>query len=307
MKIKSLLINDKVAIVAPSGYLNKDDLNKAIQFLKENNLIPVFGKNLFKKSGTGYNFAGTDVQRVYDFQEAINNKNIKAIWCARGGYGAVKIIDKLDFSSLKNNFKWIIGYSDITIIHNKLNALKIPSLHAVTAKSFSTNASIESYISLKKVLFKKKLKYNIELKSKNYRNEIKGKLVGGNLSLIYSQLGVLKKTFFKNKILFIEDWHEDYYHLDRMIMNMKRNGVFNQIKALVIGSFTKMDDKDNLFYNKDFDETANKIITDELEAYNFPIFYNFPAGHINDNRALIFGLNLSITKNKDNFVFDFNK
>ncbi len=307
MKIKSLLINDKVAIVAPSGYLNKDDLNKAIQFLKENNLIPVFGKNLFKKSGTGYNFAGTDVQRIYDFQEAINNKNIKAIWCARGGYGAVKIIDKLDFSSLKNNFKWIIGYSDITIIHNKLNALKIPSLHAVTAKSFSTNASIESYISLKKVLFKKKLKYNIELKSKNYRNEIKGKLVGGNLSLIYSQLGVLKKTFFKNKILFIEDWHEDYYHLDRMIMNMKRNGVFNQIKALVIGSFTKMDDKDNLFYNKDFDETANKIITDELEAYNFPIFYNFPAGHINDNRALIFGLNLSITKNKDNFVFDFNK
>ena len=305
MKIQPLQNGDKIAIVAPSGALKKQDLVIGLEFLQQNNFTPIFGKNLFNTSGIGYNFSGTEQERINDFQQAIDDNEIKAIWCARGGYGAIKIIDELDFSSLKTNFKWIIGYSDITVIHNKLNQLGIPSLHAVTAKAISPQPTKESYESLKKVLVGENLSY--ELKLKNIHNQqVEGILIGGNLSILYSQMGMLNKDFFKDKILFIEDWYENHYHLDRMLMNFKRNGIFDSIKALIVGSFTKMDDKEtNLFYQDDYDKMAYEIIQNELKNYDFPIYFGFPAGHINDNRALVMGTTLKITHENELTKFSF--
>ncbi len=305
MKIKPLKKGDKVAIVAPSGFLEKEDLLMGLNFLEENFLEPQLGKNLFNKSGTGYNFAGTENERIIDFQEAINDSSVKAIFCARGGYGAIKIIDKLDFSPLNKDFKWVIGYSDITVIHNKLSGLHIPSLHGINAKGFSKNATKESYETLRKVLYKETLEYNLNLKTIRYK-DAEGILVGGNISILYSQLGCLDKSFFKNKILFIEDWYENYYHLDRMLMNMKRNGIFNDIKALIVGSFTRMEDVTNINYNQDFDEIANTIIKNELSEYDFPILFNFPAGHINDNRTLVMGSTVKIIENKSKIKISFD-
>jgi muramoyltetrapeptide carboxypeptidase len=293
MKIKPLQKGDTIAIVAPSGALILDELKFGIDFLEQNGFQVQLGKNLFNQSGIGYNFAGTEKERIQDFQQAIDNKNIKAIWCARGGYGAVKIIDELDFSSLKNDFKWIIGYSDITIFHNQLNQLEIPSLHAITAKNYSPKNSIESYKTIKTVLFNQPLFYELELKNTRFR-ETEGILIGGNLSILYSQMGVLTKKFFTDKILFIEDWY------------LKRNGIFNEIKAIIVGSFTKMDnEKTNPFYHQDFDSIAYQIIEKELSMYDFPMIFGFPAGHISDNRSLIMGAKLKIEKKENNLNFSF--
>lgn len=287
---KSLKVGSRLAIIAPAGRVFKKEIEFAVDWLRENQWQAVFSEDLFYEYNFGYFFAGTDEHRLHQTQQALDDDAIDAIWFARGGYGSVRLIDKINFDKFIKKPKWLIGYSDITVFHNAINNMDIPTLHAVTAKQLNTEYSTETYTSLVKVLKGESLFYEIPTHILNQKGKAKGKLVGGNLSMIYSQLGSRTAIKKEESILFIEDWQENWYHLDRMLMALKRSGLFENIKGLIVGSFTKMDIKEeNKDYSIPFDSVSNQIILSHFRELNIPICFNFPAGHIGDNRALVLG------------------
>uniref|UniRef100_UPI002612AB3C S66 peptidase family protein n=1 Tax=uncultured Empedobacter sp. TaxID=410844 RepID=UPI002612AB3C len=218
---------DKIAIVAPAKRMLQGELDEAIELIKSWKLVPVLGKNIYTEYDFGYKYAGTDELRTEDFQWALDDVEIKAIWCARGGYGSVKIIDELDLTNFKKHPKWIIGYSDITVFHNHFNRLGYQTLHAVTAKKLANTDYLPiSYQSVYDVLFGKEIQYDNSIHAYNNLGEVKGELVGGNLSIVCSLLGSESAIINpSDKILFLEDWFENWYAVDRMLMNLKRNGI----------------------------------------------------------------------------------
>lgn len=307
-KPKFLKPQDKVAIIAPSGRVFEKELQENLDFLNSIQLKAVLGENLFQDHYEGYHYAGTVEKRLNDFQSALDNDEIKAIWMARGGYGAVHLLDKINWDKFKQNPKWIIGYSDITAIHNHINNWDIPSLHAITVKRLNCEYTQESFKSFQKALFGEKLQYEISSHPLNKIGNVKGKLVGGNLSIIYSLSGSISAIDGKDKILFIEDWNENWYHLDRMMMNLKRSGLLGQIKGIIIGSFNRMDAKEeNPNFHQSFDETSNQIIHKFIDELNIPVCFEFPAGHIGDNRALIFGNEVELDISNDKVTLDFKQ
>lgn len=306
MKPHFLNPNDKIAIIAPSGRVFPEEIEEGLNLIKSWELIPVLGNNLFGDHYNGYHFSGTDEQRAADFQFALDNDEIKAIWCARGGYGAVKLIEKINWDNFLQNPKWIIGYSDITAIHNHLNDLGIETIHGITAKRLNTEYNDQTFLTLKKALFGEKLNYEIPAHPFNQKGKVKGKLAGGNLSLVYSLNG--SKSFIKGNdlILFIEDWNENWYHVDRMMMNLKRSDVLTKIKGLIVGSFTRMDVEDeNPDFNSSYDETTYQVIQKIMDEFKIPVAYQFPAGHIGDNRALIFGSEVSLEVNENSVILTY--
>ena len=290
-----LKAGDTVAIVAPSGVLNGRDkeVNQAKDLLKSWGLSVIVGEHIFKKDN---HFAGTDNQRAEDFQKAIDNPNIKAIWCARGGYGTVRMIDKLDYSKYKENPKWIIGYSDITAIHNQLNIEGSESIHAMMCTSLTDDLSeIENTLeSFKCALFGNTLSYNIEGSKYNKTGHVTAPLVGGNLTLLHTMLGSKTSIDTSGKILFIEEIGEYKYHIDRMLQSLKRAGYFENLKGLVVGDMSKMR-KNTTPWGKSIEE----LILDVVQEYDFPVLFNFPAGHEDDNRALILGRTIEMTVGKE--------
>ncbi len=280
-----LKAGDSVAIVAPSGLLNnrEKEINQAKALLKSWGLNVTVGKHVFNKSG---HFAGTDDQRAQDFQKALDNPNIKAIWCARGGYGTVRMIDKLDYSGFKKNPKWIIGYSDITAIHNQLNIEGIESIHALMCTSLTDDLKdIEDNVaSFKSAIFGDGLSYSINSSTYNKTGTASGQLVGGNLTLLHTMLGSKTSIDMTDKILFFEEIGEYAYHIDRMLQSLKRAGYFENCKGLVVGSISKVR-KNTTPWGK----SVEQLILDVVAEYDFPVLFNFPAGHENDNRAMIFG------------------
>lgn len=303
---KSLKVGSRVAIIAPAGRVFKKEIEFAVDWLRENQWQAVFSEDLFYEYNFGYFFAGTDEHRLHQIQQALDDDAIDAIWFARGGYGSVRLIDKINFDKFIKKPKWLIGYSDITVFHNAINNMDIPTLHAVTAKQLNTEYSTETYTSLVKVLKGESLFYEIPTDILNQKGKAKGKLVGGNLSMIYSQLGSRTAIKKEESILFIEDWQENWYHLDRMLMALKRGGLFENIKGLIVGSFTKMDIKEeNKEYNIPFDAVSNQIILSHFKELNIPICFNFPAGHIGDNRALVLSseVELSVDNDSSSLIF----
>lgn len=297
---------DKVAIIAPSGRVFENELQENLNFLQSLDLEIVQGKHLYKTHYDAYHYAGSIEQRLEDFQWALDDDSIKAIWMARGGYGAVHLLDFVQWNKFKQNPKWIIGYSDITAIHNHINNWDIASLHAITVKKLNCEYSSESFTSFEKALFGENLGYKIEPHSLNKNGFAKGKLVGGNLSLIYSQMGSASAIKGQDCILFIEDWNENWYHLNRMLMNLKRSGLLRQIKGLIVGSFTQMDVKsENPNFYDNFDEVSNQLIRKFIDEFDFPVCFKFPAGHIGDNRALIFGQNVELNITNTQVTLDF--
>lgn len=281
---------DTVAIVSTARKNIDDNLKPTIDLLEGWGLTVKLGKTIGLDY---YQLAGTDEQRTADFQEQMDNPNIKAIWCVRGGYGTVKIIDKLDFSQFKQNPKWIIGFSDVTVLHGHLNRMGIESLHATMPVAIP-RATDEAKNSLCAALFGEKLQYTLECDALNHNGKAKGELVGGNLSILYSLLGSESAIDCADKILFIEDLDEYLYHVDRMMMNLKRNGCLQSLKGIIVGAMTEM--KDNEI---PWGRNALEIIEDNVKGLNIPIIYNFPAGHIRDNRALIFGRQVSMEVNAE--------
>ncbi len=292
---------DSVAIVAPSGVLNNRDkeIDLARKLMESWGLNVKIGRYVFEKAG---HFAGTDAQRIADLQAAIDNKNIKAIWMARGGYGMVRVIDKLDYSGLKSNPKWIVGYSDITALHNDLHNKGLESIHAMMCTSMDANTApiANSINSLKDALFGKDLYYKIKGSEYNKEGEASGQLIGGNLTLLHTMLGSRSSLDTEGKILFIEEIGEYAYHIDRMLMSLKRAGFFKNCKGLIVGQISNI--REN---TTPWGKTIEQLILDAFQDYEFPILFGFPAGHEDDNRALILGreVNLKVSKTGGELIF----
>ncbi len=287
---------DTVAIVSTARKITSDKIIPAIKLLEKWGLHVVIGETIGSEENQ---FAASDEKRIADFQQMLDNPKVKAIWCARGGYGTVRIVDKLDFSTFKKHPKWIIGYSDITVLHSQVHNFGIETLHATMPINVEKNSK-EALETLKKALFGKKLIYEIPADEKNKMGSATGALVGGNLSVLYSMLGSDSAIKTDGKILFMEDLDEYLYHIDRMCMNLKRNGYFTHLKGLIVGGMTDMRDNEI-----PFGKTAEEIILDCVSEYHFPVVFNFPAGHIDDNRTLILGrkVNLEVGEIKTKLSF----
>ena len=287
---------DTIGILATARKVDLVSLKPAIKLLENWGLHVKIGKTIGKEENQ---LAGPDWLRATDFQDMIDNPKIKAIWAAKGGYGTVRIIDRIDFTQFKKKPKWIAGFSDITVLHSHLNNMNIETIHSFMALNAGT-AQPQVLESFRKALFGEKLEYHIPTHPFNKKGTAKGELVGGNLSVLYSVMGSKSEIDYKDKILFIEDLDEYLYHIDRMMMNLKRNGYFDGLKAVIVGGMSSMNDNE-IPWGKD----ALEIIQDVLKDYKFPIIYNFPAGHIKDNRALILGKTVSITVNDKEAVVKF--
>jgi len=279
---------DSIAIVAPAGFLKSNEsIQSGLALAKKWDLNVLLGKHLFKKEG---HFAGTDAERLSDLQTALNTTSVKAVWCARGGYGTNRIIDKLDFTSFKKQPKWVIGYSDITILLNHINNLGVESLHAIMPTSESAIKNDLATISLYKALFGKPLNYEIPSNKNNVPGQAKGLLVGGNLSLLVASLGTNSAPNCKDAILFIEEIGEYQYRLDRMLYSLKRNGFFESCRGVLVGGMTDIPKND-----PDFGKSTEQLILDVIARNDIPIIFDVPAGHITKNCALILGRKVFIS------------
>ena len=285
-----------VAIVSTARKVSKKELLPAITILKNWGLKVVLGTSIEAEE---HQFAGNDELRTSDFQAMLGHPEINAIWCARGGYGTVRIIDQLDFSNFKKHPKWIIGYSDVTVLHAHLHQLGIETLHAQMPVSIETKPEV-TINSIKATLFGEQYGIKIPSEKNNSTGKASGQLIGGNLSILYSLCGSPSALNTKGKILFIEDLDEYLYHIDRMLQNLKRNGMFDQLEGLIVGGMTQMNDNEI-----PFGKSAEEIILSICSEYNFPIAFNFPAGHVDDNRALIMGriVDLEVGDNEVNLFF----
>lgn len=280
-KLPILQKGDKIALISTARKISAPELDVAIKTINSWGLEVVLGQNLFSVDNQ---FAGSIEQRTSDLQQVLDSPKIKAILCVRGGYGTVQLIDKIDFSNFLKNPKWIIGYSDVTVLHNHINQnFNIPTLHATMPINFSTNTP-EALLSLKNVLFGKLPNYICKHSSLNRLGKAQGELVGGNLSIIYSLTGTTSQLNTTNKILFLEDLDEYLYHIDRMMQNLKRVGMLSQLRGLLVGGMSDMNDN-AVPYGK----TAQEIIKDAVAEFDFPVAFDFSAGHLDDNRALIMG------------------
>ncbi|NLP57124.1 LD-carboxypeptidase [Lutibacter sp. B1] len=280
--------DDTVAIISTARKITPDKIIPAIRLLESWGLNAVLGDTIGSEENQ---FAGSDEIRINDFQKMLDNHKIKAIWCARGGYGTVRIIDQLDFTEFKKNPKWIIGYSDITVLHNHIHNFSIETIHATMPLDIEKNTKM-ALTSLKKSIFGKPVSYKIPSSEENKLGSAKGELIGGNLSILYSLLGSNSSINTSEKILFIEDLDEYLYHIDRMLMNLKRNGYFENLRGLIVGGMTDMHDN-----SIPFGKNAKEIILDIVSEYDFPVVFDFPAGHLNDNNALVLGRNVKLEIN----------
>ena len=290
---EKLKIGDKIGIISPARKITLNELDPAIKTIESWKLKVELGSNLFEVDNQ---FSGTIEQRSSDLQTMIDDDSIKAILCARGGYGTVQIIDNIDFSKLKNKPKWIVGYSDVTVLHSHLNKLGIASLHATMPINFKTNAK-ESLASLKNGLFGNENNILCGPHPFNKFGKVEAEVVGGNLSILYSLLGSNSDVDTDGKILFIEDLDEYLYHIDRMMMNLKRNGKFTKLKGLVVGGMSDMNDN-----TIPFGKTAEEIILEYIKEFDFPVCFNFPAGHLDDNRTLVFGKECTLEINENGVI-----
>ena len=273
---------DKVAIVSPARSITFEEVYPAMRILQRWGLEVVLGTHVFSKSDQ---FAGTDDQRVHDFQHALDDDSIRAILCSRGGYGTVRIIDKIDFRRYMAKPKWIIGYSDITVLHAHIHRhFAVETLHAVMPVNMKEDAATESLESMRNVLFGSRISYTLPLAPLNRPGEGEGMLVGGNLSVLYSLMGSTSMPDTAGKILFLEDVDEYLYHIDRMMTAMKRAGKLDKLRGLIVGGMDRMNDN-----QVPFGRSAYEIISEALAGQSFPVCFGFPAGHGVKNLALIMG------------------
>ena len=302
---KKLKKGDLIALVSPAGSVNEEQLAIGIKMIKDRGYEPVLSKHLFTNYSYGYNYAGTEKQRAEDLQWTFDTKEIAAVWASRGGYGCQHLLSRLDLKKFKKNPKWYIGYSDNTVIQSYLLKHGYASIHGQTIKTSSFGVSKDSYNLVFDILKHKPLSYSFKSHQLNKAGKVKGQLIGGNLALVYALLGTSYSFNFTDKILFIEEIGENYYALDRMLMSLEMAGVFKQIKGLVVGGMTNMgSEKDNPHYEDSFDYFANQIIAKRLRDYKFPIVFNFPNGHIFENRPLIIGAEIQLKVGK-NYSIEF--
>ena len=280
--------HDRVAIVSPSYAIGEDKIESAVRILAEWGLKAETGKNVLKREGP---FAGSDDERISDFQKAVDDPSVRAVFCSRGGYGWLRIIDKIDFSPLRKSPKWFIGFSDVTVLHCWLTEkCKITSIHGEMPLNYANKEkSQETLDSLRQAVFGnfRPVVWN----GKSVRaKEVAGEITGGNLSLLYSLIGTAAEPATHGKILFIEEVGEYLYHLDRMMHSLRLAGKLRNLKALVVGGMTEMTDS-----KTPWGMSAGETIASVVKGYRYPVFFNFPAGHVSDNRAFYLGKQATIS------------
>ena len=271
---------DLIYIVSPAKSIDPESIYYAKQLIESWGFVTEFGTNSLGE----YNyFSGNDIDRAADFQSAIDHQKAKAILCARGGYGCVRIVDELNWSNFEHSPKWLIGFSDITVMHHRAQRLSVMSMHATMPLNFQMNSE-QALETFRSALIGESFSIHTPSHALNKMGSARGRLVGGNLSIIYSFLGTTDAYDFKGTILFIEDLAEQLYHIDRMLFALQNSGVFDEIKALVIGGMTDLRDT-----SPSFGMTYEELILEKVRGSNFPICFNFPTGHIKDNRAMVIG------------------
>ena len=285
-----LKIGDTIGITCPAGFITLADIQPAILRLKQWGFAVAVGDTVGKRDFT---FAGTDEGRLKDFQQMLDDKNIKAILCARGGYGGIRIIDRLDFKQFTKSPKWIIGFSDVTVLHSHLNRnYGIASLHSKMCNSFPDDWNLaeatqkETIESIRKCLVGEKMSYPFLPNAKNKTGFAKGVLIGGNLKTLETLAGSKSDILTKNKILFVEDTGEYLYSIDRMFWNLKRTGKLVELAGLIIGGFkVKKDDE-----GEEFGKVLEDIVLEKVAGYAYPVCFDFPVGHQKNNFALKCGV-----------------
>ncbi|MGK2860858.1 MAG: S66 peptidase family protein [Chitinophagaceae bacterium] len=287
---------DTIGIICPAGYMAMEKVAECIRVLQDEWGYNVkLGTTLGGDSATY--FSGTDEERLNDFQQMLDDDEVQAVMCARGGYGMGRIIDQINFKKFKKQPKWIIGYSDITVLHTHLYSnYYISSLHAPMAAAFNDAGYLNKYVqSLKNALEGKWAKYSCEPHELNRTGEAIGELVGGNLALLANVVGTDSDLKTRGRILFIEDIGEYFYNVDRMFYQLKRSGKLSKLAGLIIGGFTDMKDTD-----RPFGEQVYELIHEVVKEYNYPVCFGFPVSHDKENYALKIGAGykLKVGKNK---------
>jgi muramoyltetrapeptide carboxypeptidase len=281
-----LKVGDTIGITSPAGYITLEAIQPAIQQIESWGLKVKPGNCIGKRD---FSFGGTDSERAADMQQLMDDPEIKAILCARGGYGSVRLIDQIKWDKFKLNNKWIIGFSDVTVIHSHLSRnLGIASIHSKMCNSFPDDWSkaepiqVETILSIRKALMGEKMNYTIEPNDKNRTGNAKGRLVGGNLKTIESLSGSKSDIKTDGKLLFVEDTGEYLYSIDRMFWSLKRTGKLDKLAGLIIGGFKiKPDDP-----GEEFGRTLYDIVLEKVKEYKYPVCFDFPVGHQKNNFAL---------------------
>lgn len=288
-------MSKKIHIIAPAKVIDKACIDFAVDFLQKNGFEVSLAKHVLGQ----YNyFSGTDAERLADFQAALDDESIDFILCARGGYGSVRIIDDLDFTKFLKKPKLIIGFSDITVFHNHIQShFNIPTLHASVPLNFQSNTP-EALNSLVNVLNEKPNKYEIAPSKYNRSGEVKAVVVGGNLSIIYSLIGTNSDLNTDGKILFIEDIGEHIYAIDRILYSLKKSNKLQKLAGLIVGGMTNIKDTE-IPFGKNVEEVISEIVA----PYKFPVCFNFPAGHVDDNCAIILGKEALLVVTPDGATF----
>lgn len=271
---------DLIRIVSPAKAIETELIEAAKSWFEAHGFHVKLGNHV--TGSCGY-FSGTDDDRLADLQDALDDESCKAIICARGGYGSIRLVDQLDWAGFIASPKWVCGFSDITVLHNRVQLLGFPSLHCTMPLNFASN-TMEAKASMLNALCGKQNTYRFAASPNNVIGEVEGTLVGGNLSILYALLGTNDQLNYKNVILVIEDVGEQLYAIDRMLYAFKKAGVFNQIKGLIVGGMTELKDT-----AAPTGFTAVSIVLNQIKDLNIPVCFDFPVGHISDNRALIMG------------------
>lgn len=287
---------DTVAIVAMASKLDVSDLKSAIKLMEnEWGVKVIIGESV---SASYYGFAGTDDIRAADFQKALNNPDVKAIFSARGGYGSSRIIDKIDFTAFRQNPKWIVGFSDITVVHSHVQSLGFQSLHAPMPKTFKRDAfSVETLYAF---LFGKSVNYQVKPNERNRMGRANGRITGGNLCLLAHVIGSVSDINWDGAILFIEDVGEYLYNIDRMLIQLKRAGKLKNLSGLVIGSFTYSKEND-----EPFGKSIHEIVAEHTAEYSYPVCYDFPVGHDAINWSMACGRMASLVVSNEEVKLEF--
>lgn len=287
---------DLIGITCPSGHISLEECTPAIKKMEEWGFNVCIGNTV---GATDFTFAGTDEERAKDFQYMIDEPSIKAVMLGRGGYGAVRMIDKIDFSKFGKKPKWIIGFSDATVFHLHINHFNIATIHSKMCNSFpddfetATPEQVASIDSIRQSLVGEKMKYAIPGNLNNRKGSSKGNLIGGNLSVIQQLCGSSSELLSDGKILFIEDTGEYLYKLDGMLWNLKRSGKLNKLKGLIVGQFRiKPDDAGD-----EFGRSLFEIVMEVVKEYNYPVCFDFPVGHVKENYSLKCGIRHELTVN----------
>jgi muramoyltetrapeptide carboxypeptidase len=292
----SLMSGDLVYLCAPAKAIEEHFIIEAENWLHSIGLRALRSHNL---TGRHHYFSGTELERLADLQEGMDHPEAKAVWCVRGGYGCVQILDGLQWAQFIREPKWLIGFSDICVLHHKIQSLGFQSIHGTMALNIAKN-SAAAKTRLCDLLFGQKINFELDAKPFNQIGNASGTLIGGNLSIVYSMLATPERYPFNDAILFIEDLAEHLYHIDRMFHALQKTGALAQINGLIVGGMTNLEDTD-----VPFGKTIEELILAHFKYRKIPICFDFPAGHIDDNQALAIGAMVHLDVNNERVVLSY--